>query len=212
MKNFTKNELNKILENHIHWLNEDCDGWEDMRANLSGADLSGADLMNADLTNVNLSGANLRNANLSYVNLSYTDLSYADLRGADMENADLENADLSYADLRGTKNVPFIPYACPDTGSFIGYKKIGRYIVMLEILSDAKRCSATGRRCRCSKAKVLSIQEIDGMKSISSVHDSNFVYTVGEVIEDPNFCEDRWEENVPGIHFYINKQEAINDY
>lgn len=208
MKELTKSELDKILKNHKHWIYEDCDGWEGMRANFCYVDLKDADLSNADLINVDFCGADLRNANLSYANLSYTDLSYADLRGADMENADLENADLSYADLRGAKNVPFVPYACPDTGSFIGYKKIGRYIVMLEILSDAKRCSATGRRCRCSKAKVLSIQEIDGMKSISSVH----VYTVGEVIEDPNFCEDRWEENVPGIHFYINKQEAINDY
>ena len=212
MRKFTKSELDIILENHKHWISEDCDGWEDMRANLSGADLRDIDLGDADLTNVNLSGADLRNANLRYANLSYTDLSYADLSYADMENADLENADLSYANLRGAKNVPFVPYACPDTGSFIGYKKIRRYIVRLEILSDAKRCSATGRRCRCSKANVVSIQEIEGMKSISSVHDSNFAYTVGEVIEDPNFCEDRWEENVPGIHFYINKQEAINDY
>lgn len=24
----TREELNKILENHKHWLNKDCDGWE----------------------------------------------------------------------------------------------------------------------------------------------------------------------------------------
>lgn len=24
----TQKELNRILENHKHWLNEDCDGWE----------------------------------------------------------------------------------------------------------------------------------------------------------------------------------------
>lgn len=208
-----KSELYRILENHKHWIYEDCDGWEDMRANFCCADLKDADLSNADLINVNFCGADLRNANLSYANLSYTDLSYADLRGADMENADLKNADLSYADLRGAKNVPFVPYACPDTGSFIGYKKIGRYIVMLEILSDAKRCSATGRKCRCSKAKVLSIQEIDGTisdrKTVSSNYDRNFIYKVGEIVEEPNFCENRWEECAPGIHFFINRQEAV---
>ena len=24
-------KLKEILENHKHWLNEDCDGWQDMR-------------------------------------------------------------------------------------------------------------------------------------------------------------------------------------
>jgi len=40
-------DLNKIIENHLHWLREDVDGWENMRANLSGADLSGANLSGA---------------------------------------------------------------------------------------------------------------------------------------------------------------------
>lgn len=108
----------------------------------------------------------------------------------------------------------FIPYSCPDTGSFIGYKKANKMIVELEILSDAKRCSATGRKCRCDKAKVLSIQNIDGtisdIKSISSDYDEAFIYTVGEVVEEPNFCENRWNECSPGIHFFINRQEAVN--
>ena len=30
-------ELNKIIEQHKHWLDRDCDGWEGMRANLTGA-------------------------------------------------------------------------------------------------------------------------------------------------------------------------------
>ena len=130
------------------------------------------------------------------------------------KRANLRNANLSGADLFGAKNVPFIPYSCPDTGSFIGYKKANKMIVELEILSDAKRCSATGRKCRCDKAKVLSIQNIDGtisdVKSISSDYDEAFIYTVGEVVEEPNFCENRWNECSSGIHFFINRQEAVN--
>ena len=61
----TTGKLQEILENHKHWLNEDCEGWENMSADLSGANLSGA----------NLSGANLRDA----------DLRCADLRGADLD-------------------------------------------------------------------------------------------------------------------------------
>jgi uncharacterized protein YjbI with pentapeptide repeats len=66
----TQEELDKIVEQHQHWLKEDCEGWEDMNADLSGADLSGADLSRANLSGANLSGANLYRANLSGANLS----------------------------------------------------------------------------------------------------------------------------------------------
>ena len=55
----TQEELNKVLENHKHWIYQDCVGWEDMRADLSNADLSNLDLQGADLRYAKLSGANL---------------------------------------------------------------------------------------------------------------------------------------------------------
>ena len=61
---YTQEKLNKILENHKHWLNEDCEGWENMRADLRNADLRNANLRNADLWNANLWNVNLGNANL----------------------------------------------------------------------------------------------------------------------------------------------------
>ena len=180
----TQEELKVILENHKHWLNEDCDGWKEMKANLSGADLRGADLR----------GANLSGANLS---------------GADLRGADLSGADLSYA-----KNVPYIPYACPDFGIFIGYKKASGYIVELEIPEDAKRLSATNRKCRCDKAKVLRILNYDrtvaDVTEVKSSYDSRFIYRVGEVVSVDNFDENRWNECSTGIHFFINFQEAVN--
>lgn len=42
MKTYTEAELNEILRNHKHWILEDIDGWEKMRADLRGADLRGA--------------------------------------------------------------------------------------------------------------------------------------------------------------------------
>ena len=85
---------------------------------------------------------------------------------------------------------------------------------MLEIPEDAKRLSATGRKCRCDKAKVLEIQNIDGTASglteIESDHDSNFIYRVGEIVSVDDFDEDRWNECSTGIHFFINRQEAVN--
>jgi hypothetical protein len=70
----TQEELNKILENHKKWLNNEDDG---IRADLRDANLSGANLSGADLRDANLSGANLRDANLSGANLSGADLAGA---------------------------------------------------------------------------------------------------------------------------------------
>ena len=80
MREISKDELQEILENHKHWLNRDCDGWESMRANLRGTDLRGTDLRWADLRWANLRWANLREADLRWANLRE-----ADLRGTDLD-------------------------------------------------------------------------------------------------------------------------------
>ena len=92
----TQEELNKILEAHKHYLAQDCEGWENMSADLSDANLRGANLSSADL-----SGADLRSAYLSGANLGDADLSDANLRGAYLSGADLSGADLGGAYLSG---------------------------------------------------------------------------------------------------------------
>ena len=205
----TQEELNKVLDDHKHWLNENCEGWGSMRADLRGADLREADLRGADLY-----GADLYEANLRGADLRGADLYEADLRRANLYGADLYEADLRGADLRGAKNVPYIPYSCPDFGMFIGYKKASGYIVELEIPEDAKRLSATTRKCRCNKAKVLRILNTDrtiaDITEVKSSYDNSFIYKVGEVVSVDNFDEDRWNECSTGIHFFINFQEAVN--
>lgn len=172
-------ELNEILRNHNHWILEDIDGWKKMMADLRGADLYGADLRKAnlygadlrgaelgradlyraDLCGADLCGVDLSKANLCGANLCGANLYGASLRGANLYRANLCNADLRNADLRGANNIPFIPMACPDTGTFVAWKKANGHIVKLEIPADAQRSSATGRKCRCDKAKVIEIQE-----------------------------------------------------
>ena len=273
MTELTREKLNKILEEHKHWIDEDCKNWEEMRANLRranllNADLSGADLHNADLRGANLCGAclcdadlrgidlrradlrnaNLRNADLHDADLHDTDLRGADLRGAnlcgafllnadlsgadfhsanllnadlsgaDLRNADLRGANLCYANLMGAKNVPYIPMVCPEEGDFIGWKKAegnkDKVIVKLRIPSDAKRSSATTRKCRCSKAEVIAIYNLDeteaGETTCHSDYNNSFIYEVGKTVEVTNFSEDRWDECATGIHFFINRQEATN--
>lgn len=146
----------------------------------------------------------------------------ADLCNVNLRNANLSNANLRGANLRGAKNTDkiawnahtaFYPLQCPETGSFIGYKKAADKIVMLEICADAKRSSATSRKCRCSKAKVLSITNLDGSESglseIESDYDGDFVYRVGETVEVPDFDDNRWNECAAGIHFFITRDEAV---
>ena len=234
----TQKEINKIIENHKHWLNKDVDGWDNMKANFSNQDLSYADLSDANLHGVDLGGANLIYANLSGTNLSHANLSGANLSGADLSGADLSGANLRYANLRyanlsdadlrsanfsdadlsDTKNMIYIPMACPEEGSFIGFKKAvyagKNYIVKLEILADALRSSATSRKCRCNKAKVLEIQNVDGSKAnidvVHSIFDPSFQYKAGQIVEEPNFDDNRFNKCSKGIHFFINRQEAVD--
>ena len=152
-------------------------------------------------------------ANLSGANLIGANLIGADLYGANLSGADLYGANLSGANLSGATNVKY-PIACPEKGSFIGFKKAHGHIVVLEICEDAKRCSATSRKCRCSKAKVLAIENLDGSTSdlteIASDHKNTFIYKLGEIVEEPKFNEDRWRECSEGIHFFITRQEAVD--
>ena len=204
-------------------------------ANLSNADLCGANLRGANLSNADLFGANLRGANLFGANLRNADLRDADLRGANLSNADLRGANLSNADLCGANlrganlsnadlcgasidqmmwNIytVFYPLQCPESGSYIGYKKASGLVVELEIPADARRSSATSRKCRASKAKVLSITDINGNPAggqVKSNYDPNFVYAIGETVEVTDFDDNRWNECSTGIHHFITRAEAV---
>ena len=196
------------------------------RANLSRADLYGANLSEANLYGANLDEANLRSANLKEANLSGTFLRRADLRRADLRRADLSGANLRGADfceatMEGVAISPstaFFRLQCPEEGSFIGWKKaVCNYnfvIVKLLITEDALRSSATTRKCRASKAKVLDIQDLDGNSmgacSAYSYYDEDFTYKIGEVVEVSDFDPDRWKECSAGIHFFITRQEAVD--
>ena len=206
--------------------------YADLRyANLKGADLYNADLRYADLRYANLYNADLRYANLKGADLRNINLNNANLKGADLYNADLMDTDLYNANLTGSNltgsnlnnanltNIKTNMYtsgynlACPEEGSFIGYKKAGGYIIKLLILEDSKRNSATTLKCRCDKAKVLDIEKIDTCEKIENTpsdYDINFIYRVGEIVKVEDFDENRWNECSTGIHFFMNKQNAIN--
>ena len=188
-------------------------------ANLKDATLTGADLKCANLQGANLKCACLYNACLINACLYNACLINAYLEGADLEEANLEGANLFRANLEraNLENVIynhttlFYALQCPEEGSFIGYKKAGECIVKLEILESSKRSSATTRKCRCDKALVISIKDMETgemMKEVPSDRDESFIYKVGEVVSVDDFNEDRWVECTTGIHFFMTKHEA----
>ena len=182
-------------------------------ANLYMTNLIKADLNGADLRFTHIYGTDLNDACLSFADLSRTNLHRANLIGADLRCANLHDANLYMANLTDAKNIDF-PISCPEKGSFIGFKKANGLIIELEIPSDALRSSATTRKWRCSKAKVISITNLDGspsgVTSIPSSWDGNFIYSIGDIVEVADFDTNRWNECAPGIHFFITRQEAVN--
>jgi uncharacterized protein YjbI with pentapeptide repeats len=123
-------------------------------------------------------------------------------------------------------NVP-CPMACPSNGSFIGWKK-GRVInkdgkerdciIKLEIPETAKRSSATSRKCRADKVKVLEIQYLNGRKypadtvafPLFKSPATDTQYVVGKITKcSEKFETNRWKECASGIHFFITYEEAL---
>ena len=173
--------------------------------------------------------------NCSFLNCTFEscDFSYANMRDTGFTATRFLDCDFYSANLPETfaprsleycKNVPYIPMVCPEEGEFIGYKKAWinyhgfRYyvIVTLCIPADARRSSGTGRKCRCDKAIVEKMEWVSAGPSINpsiahSIHNHDFHYVAGRVVQPTNgFCEDRWKTCAGGIHFFMNKQEAID--
>ena len=161
-----------------------------------------------------LNGNGGNRADLRDANLYGADLCDADLYGANLRGADLCGADLYGANLYGADGINL---ACPEIGAFIGFKKAylknNPVLVKLQILEDSKRSSATGRKCRCDKALVLEITDLNETiqcHEAFSVYDRDFIYKVGEIVSVNDFDDNRWEECTSGIHFFITKEEAKN--
>ena len=202
-----REDIVRTLELHQKWLAGEPDG---VRADLSEADLSEADLSVANLSEADLSVANLSVANLRGANLRGANLRGADLSGADLSGANLRGANLSVALTNETTT--FYALQCPERGAYIGYKKAHGLIVELEIPSDALRSSATSRKCRASKANVISITDKDGNPAgsqVASDRDNSFLYVVGKTVTVDDFDTDRWNECAPGIHHFITRGEAV---
>lgn len=191
----------------------------------SNCDFLCADFRRSSLRDVAMKCGSYRNADFSMANLVRVDMCNSDFYEAKFVNGGIYSSVLTEGnfdevDFRGVKvNTSTIGYvmACPSEGSYIGWKKCGdkcgEYIVKLLVTEDALRSSATTRKCRCSKAKVLEIQTMDGHKSnkrvVYSTYHTMFKYEVGKVVSVSDFDPNRWIECSIGIHHFVSREDAV---
>ena len=191
--------LEKILENHKHWLNKDIDEWKNMYADLNSADLRYADLR----------GVDLRGANLSNVDLNGAYLSDAHLRRANLSGANLNSTNLNGINLKGTvlDKEEQIRKGIKLSNPITGWKKCkDGVIVKLEIPRGAIVFSINNNKCRTDKAIVKEIIGSDRAFSICKY----FSYYVADKIEVYNFNCEYNIECAEGIHFFRTRKEAEN--
>ncbi len=204
---------------------------------IENANFKKADLSDAIFTNVKLIRANFDDADLSFGYFSESSLPAASFKNANLKSAYFTKCNIQGANFKNALTneytifegnahyhyktiMPNTLMICPEEGSFIGYK-IGaiseyskkRFLIKLEILESAKRLNGDTRVCRCDKAKVLDIINIDTKEHVnmcSSCYDYDFKYEVGKVSEVNEFDDNRWVDYTTGIHFFMTKQEALD--
>lgn len=184
----------------------------------ASSDMTSSYFYNTSVSRCSFDSADLTNSKLVSVTFWNVTFYEACLENVRLENHHMIDVYFNY----GTKHIPInIPMACPSEGSFIGWK-VARdmhnpvyYLIKLQIPASAKRSSATTRKCRCDKAKVVGIYNLTGVKArkqmvVNYAYDTETVYEVGKMVYPNSFDPNRWEECSCGIHFFINKQDAID--
>lgn len=186
-------------------------------ASANSAIFTSGSLYNVDFTDSYLQRAFFNNVSMQ---------NSCKFKGALLDNTNFHESKIDIEDLNEVR-IPHttigLNMACPEEGAFIGWKYVRNnrdyYLIKLLIPEDAKRSSATTRKCRCDKAFVLDIVDLFN----ESIHyekcenpnakiytREKIVYKVGETVYPDSWDEDRWVECSHGIHFFITKQEAIN--
>ena len=239
LKTITQEEFDEMIESHEKWVKGHFfyDRLWLLNYNLSNLKIKNKDLQRIAIFDCLLNNAIFEDCNLKYIAIKDSKIINTNFMNCNFSNGEFFgnckfiNSNLSTCNIKNTDFddsifnntiMPDYPMTCPKQGSFIAYKKVcdindyyKKYILKLEIPKDAKRSSAIGIRCRCDKAKVLEIQNLDGsiVKSVNkvrSIYSDEFVYELSKTVEESNFDECRWHECAPGIHFFMNREAAVD--
>ena len=175
----------------------------------------------SDLTDASFIECEFKQSSLNSSKLYCADFSQCTLEDTSLHDANCTNAAFRECNFNAMKyNECTCNFAlnCPEKGSFTAFKKAylndgTPAIVELRVPSDALRSSATTRKCRVSKAKVVSITSLDGKTAYKqnaySMFSRRFVYKIGEEVKVDNFDKNRWIECSTGIHCFITRNEAV---
>ena len=173
------------------------------RTNINGANFMHVSTFRAQFVYSDIRNTKFNNANINYTSFIRCQIPFANFKDVSTdEYTTFRENDGSYENT----NMPDLPMICPEEGSFIGYK-IGtyddftreRFLIKLEILADAKRLCGDTRICRCNKAKVLDIIDIETNEHVNmcySFFDFTFKYIVGEIAEVDEFDDFRFYNNI----------------
>ena len=199
----TQEELNKIVEQHQHWLKEDVDGWEEMIVDLRDKDLSGLSLVGACLDRARLDRASLVGARLVGACLDRARLDGACLVGARLDRASLDSASLVGASLDGAEKIRLGQIL---TEPMTGFKKTHEGVVITaEIPVGAIVFCINGSKCRTNRAKIT---DMDGHEVLHSQYNNSFEYCLGQEIEIEDFNLMYNVECASGFHFFRTRKEA----
>ena len=201
----------------VNFTNADFNHADFSYANFSNANFIGANFTNADFSNTDFREVDFRGANFSYTDFRWIDFSNADFSWVNFTNTDFREVDLRDTNFSNTINFLI---NCPEEGSFIAYKKASTdvgipVIVVIRVEEDSLRSSATSKKCRASKVTPLRFEDLKGNilpedTIVFSDYDNSFIYHIGKTIEVENFDLNRWNECSTGIHFFMNKLDAIH--
>lgn len=191
-----------------------------------------SDFYSTDMDHVKFTGCDFRNcrfdeARFWKVRFRHCIFDDAFFNDCSFIDCNFEGCSTAFNTVHNCSGFPYVPMACPEEGEFIGYKKVClnmvepnaarlcRGIVKLRIPADAKRSSAGGRKCRCSHAYVEGIYTLSGeplkVVGYSAYRTSGqIVYETGKMVYADKWDDDRWNTCSNGIHFFLNRMEAVN--
>ena len=180
---------------------------------------------NCTFTNSNFAFCILTDSGFIKCSIDELRIRCSDLRGIMINDTTSDGVLFDYCDLN--KCMIFdsdidIPQTVPSDGSFIAWKKavkynygcnVGHVIVKLRIPEDAKRIGITNK-CRADKVEVLGFETLSGEKlpddtDVRSWWNKDFHYRIG-VVEPDWFFDEPSVICADGIHFFLNKTDAIN--
>ena len=185
----TQCDVDKILQEHLHWLNKDCDNWVTKRADFSNCkleyvDFSNKHCLNAIFDNTCIEFSRFNNAiltNTSFKNaiIKNTNFSNAMLSSASFENAVIKHTDFTKAMLIGAKfRYTHIQYS------------LFRKSVLTETAFNHSSCTNVDFRCSsCIDALFTQSQFINSDFEYANIYNAFFdakeSVRYGQILKEP---------------------------